>query len=73
LSHCITDLKRSKFKVKNAKMPKSYFGRDSVANYPIYLNLKSSIIKKYYKTIYGKEAQSLYKSPVITKMKRKFF
>jgi len=31
--------------------------------------------KNYYKTITidGKEAQSLYKSPVITKMKIKFF
>jgi len=28
--------------------------------------------KKYYKTIDGKEAKSLYKSPVITKMKIKF-
>ena len=38
-----------------------------------FLNLNSSIIKKYYKAIDGKEAQSLYKSPVIAKMKIKFF
>ena len=38
------------------------------------LNLRTSIIKLvYYKTIDGKEAQSFYKSPVITKMKIKFF
>ena len=40
------------------------------------LNLKSSIIKKYYKTIDGKEAESFifyYEFPVITKMKIKFF
>ena len=41
-----------------------------------FLNLNSSIIKKYYKTIDGKEAESFifyYKFPVITKMKIKFF
>jgi len=38
------------------------------------LNLKKSIIKKnYYKTIDRKKAQSLHISPVITKMKIKFF
>ena len=40
------------------------------------LQLKLEIIhnkKKYYKTIDRKEAQSLYKSPVITEMKIKLF
>jgi len=44
-----------------------------INNNNLNLNLKSSIIKNYYKTIDGKEAQSLYKSPVIAKMKIKFF
>jgi len=39
-------------------------------------NLKLEIVhnkKQYYKTTDGKEAQSLYISPVITKMKINFF